>query len=312
MSVPWDRLSRHQRKAELYAGEPRVAAAWADFRARWGEDAESAVARLAVVVLKPEAVVRRAGPTVVGYLAAHGFAPVAWRPLELGPERCRTLWRYQWNKASADRVDLHLEVASLSPWFMIVFRDEEPVPGLPASVRLWGLKGQTDERLRDPGQLRSAIGMQNRMLGFVHTPDEPLDIVREQGILVEPGARRDWLREVADGLDRERPGEAVAALAAFDRDLPRHGIDREEVLARQSASSAPQRAELAAAVRAGERRSLAQVREAFGEPEDATAAWDRVVLAAWLIEHDRAGVAAIVDAGEFAAMRRAWLQGVAA
>ncbi|MEZ5077261.1 MAG: nucleoside-diphosphate kinase [Solirubrobacterales bacterium] len=281
MSVPWAELSRHPHKAQLYGEEGFVERAWVDYRRQWGEDAAPVLRRLAVVVLKPEAIVRRAGSTVIEYLNAHGLTPIAWRELALDAETCRTIWRYQWNKASEDRVRLHILVASLTPWFLILLRDDAPAPGVPASVRLWGLKGQTDERRRDPGHLRSVIGMRNRMLGFVHTPDEPADIVREQGILLSAAERRAWLHEVGAGLGRDRGKEAVAALAAVEEELPRHSVDAEEVVDRLTlTASSPQ--------------------------VDPSTRWDYAVLAAELIEHDRPGVSAIIDAGDFQETERAW------
>ncbi len=306
--LDWERLTKCPEKVQLYAQEPYVRNAWADCQAQWGDETNAVIQQLAVVMLKPEAIVRGCLPAVVGFLTDHGLTPIAWRNVELGPSRCTTIWRYQWNKATDDRVALHLFIAKQARWLLVVLRDDEPVPGLPASIRLWGLKGQTDERQRDPSHLRSVIGMKNRMIGFVHTPDEPVDFVREQGILFQTDTRPAWLRELTVNLNATRTRELLKT-STSETDPVSHSVDSAEVIRRLTNAGSARLVQLANAAREGARCSLTEVRAAFADLTNPSVIWDYVILASELIEHDRPSVKATIDSGAFPVVRHAWLQG---
>ena len=75
-------------------------------------------------------------------------------------------------------------------------------------MKLWRMKGAALAERRTPEHLRTALRMHNRMLGFVHTPDEPADAVRELAILLDEGALSRLLSEslVAFAHGREPDG----------------------------------------------------------------------------------------------------------
>jgi len=308
VSPDWETLTKSRRKRALYAREPYLTEVWDELHARWGGETNATLGRLAVVMLKPEALLRGVLGTIADYLVAHGLTPIAWRTVGLDADQCTTIWRYQWNKATDDRAALHVFVARQTPWLLVALRDDAPLAGVPAAVRLWGLKGPTDERVRTPDQLRSAIGMRNRMVGFVHTPDEPADVVREQGILLDSGERADWQAELDAHLDATRTGELLAAGDALHAAVGRHSIDADDVIERLTRTGTPALRRLALAARVGARRPLAEVRAAFGELDDTQTTWDYVVLASELIEHDRALLRPILDPGDQRAVQDEWLR----
>jgi D-3-phosphoglycerate dehydrogenase len=304
----WAKLTRQPRKQALYQDEAQVLEAWEDFHTAWGQDVEGSLQRLAVIAFKPESVARGAIPAAVQFLHEHGFTPIASRRVQLTRERCHSMWHYQWNKATVDRTRLLTFIAEQSPWLVVVLRDDEPVAGLPGSVRLWELKGPTATERRHDGHLRTLIGMRNPMIGFVHAPDEPADIVREHGILLDKDERGPWLGELRDNVAADHTAQTMRAAAALEAQMPRHSVAIEEVAERLSdGGSSPHIGDLLGALAAGERRGLAAVREAFGPLTSHQGTWDYIVLAAALIELDRPGVTATLDAAALADVKRLWV-----
>jgi D-3-phosphoglycerate dehydrogenase len=306
----WGALTMRKDKARLFAREPQLAESWEDVEAAWGESAEQALGRVAVLMMKPEAVARRCVDTALTFAVDNGFTPVASSVVGLSREHCHSLWRYQWNKATTDRLRLQSFVGEQRPCFLTVLRDDAPEDGVPASVRLWGLKGATDAAKRHAGHLRSVLGMSNRMIGFAHTPDEPADILRELGILFDTDRRRELVESVLEGLELDRTRAVIEAARALQTRFPAYSLDLDEVVGRRAAAngSFPMAAVLDA-VR--ERRAIAldEVRAAFGTLETDQDIWDYIVLASELIEPDRPGVEAILDAGAFATVRARWAAG---
>lgn len=299
----WSELTRNPDKAQLYGGEAEVWDALADFRAVFGDDAEATVRGLALLLFKPEAVKRRCLVPTLDFLAEHGLVPVAARAVELSRVTCLAVWRYQWNKATTDRVRLHVLTAAQTPWLAVVLRDAGPASAVPPAVRLWGLKGPTDPAERHAGHLRTVVGMTNRMLGFVHTSDEPADVLREHGILLGSDERMAWLEQLGSWLGADRRDDVSRAAAELEAATPAHSVDLGEVVARLAGGP---RASLADAASRGEKRSLADVQVAFGEPRSDADRWDLITLASELIEHDRDGVRALLDPGAREVVESRW------
>ena len=76
---------------------------------------------------------------------------------------------------------------------------------MPATVRLSNLKGGPDAATRGAGSLRSALRSANRLFTFVHTADEPADIVRELAVFFDRDERRRLLAEATGVEPAGRP-----------------------------------------------------------------------------------------------------------
>jgi nucleoside diphosphate kinase len=302
----WSQLTKSPEKQRLYRDDLEVRDALADFRAAFGADAESVLRGLAMLMFKPEAVKRGCLGAVLDFLAERELVPIASRLVDLDRGRCLALWRYQWNKATIDRVRLHVLTAAQVPWLAVVVRDAAQGDGVPPAVRLWGLKGPTDPARRHAGHLRTVLGMTNRMLGFVHTSDEPADVLREHGVLLDEHERAAWLRELGSSLEADRGADVRRAAAALEARTERHSVDLAEVAERLRGGP---RGELGAAALAGERHALADVVAAFGEPRTDAERWDLITLASGLIEHDLPGVSAVLDPGALEVIQDRWANG---
>jgi nucleoside diphosphate kinase len=169
-------------KAELYEGDP-----W--FRRGLVVASEvldrSEIWRLGSLLAKPEAIFGRRLEQILRYLDAHSFEVVATSRVDLKPEKALKMWEYNWRAATPERRDLVSELLSAGPSMLCLVADRRPPARYPAATRLTALKGPTLPDRRSPIHLRSVLGSRSRLLNFVHTADDPADIVRELALLLE-------------------------------------------------------------------------------------------------------------------------------
>lgn len=146
-------------------------------------------ARAAVLLIKPDGVCAGAAPEAVRWLLGSGYSIHDAAAVQLGRNDIRALWLHQWNIASAERRGLADIIRSLSPSLVLVLGRDRAAGDLPTSVELTAAKGPTDPSKRVPGELRHALPTDSYLLNFVHTPDEPADVLRELGIYFDTRRR---------------------------------------------------------------------------------------------------------------------------
>ncbi|MER6386547.1 hypothetical protein [Streptomyces sp. NPDC001250] len=151
--------------------------------------------RTALCVLKPDAAAGRRYGAALQALRDNGFSPVDALRFRHNRLTIRETWRFQLNFADRERIaTMELYLRSLD-CVLLVLRDERHRPGaVPASVRLASLKGPATIELRKPEHLRERLGSLNGLFNFVHTTDEPIDVMRDLGLLLEP-QRRELVRD---------------------------------------------------------------------------------------------------------------------
>lgn len=131
-------------------------------------------------LFKPDAFAFGKAVSALDYLLAHGFAVTSHYALQLTEAQMLGLWRYQWNRATPERIAASLSIGALGPSILAVLQDQRSVAnGIPAAPRLWSLKGSASAKGRSPDRLRSVLDVRGRYFGYVHVPDEPADVVRE-------------------------------------------------------------------------------------------------------------------------------------
>jgi hypothetical protein len=251
------------------------------------------------ILIKPEAKARRLSSTILTYLCEKGFRAVASINLILDRGAGHAIWRYQWNAATTDRIELTNLIHSQSESTLVLLRDIRPSE-VPASVKLWALKGSAHSDRRGPEHLRSILNMHNRMIGFVHLPDEPADFIRELSILLDPDSLADLLQRtlISDGAQEKVVNAVLGAEAATKP----HSILPSEVTSRLSHL-------LPGTVRSwleqGQRVSLAAVAD---QVADRTSRWDFLTLAAELIFHDKPGGKPRLDARAVHEVQARWAE----
>lgn len=180
--------------------------------------------RTALCVLKPDAAAGRRYGAALQALRDNGFRPVDALSFRHSRLTIRETWRFQLNFADRERIaTMEMYLRSLD-CALLVLRDEQYRPGdVPGAVRLASLKGPATAGQRRPEHLRERLGALNGLFNFVHTTDEPLDVMRDLGLLLEP-RRRELVRDrIVDGhdacdeVDRIRE-DAEHSVAAHDLD----------------------------------------------------------------------------------------------
>ncbi|MEV0455748.1 nucleoside-diphosphate kinase [Catellatospora methionotrophica] len=284
--IDWSLLTRTARKVELYRDEVYLREAWADLCEVAGQDRNAVLSGSALLVVRPEGVRSgRLDPTLK-FLDRHGFRIVATEPVGFDRMLARELWRYQHTLASLDRLAVVDQMLSVGPALLLLMHG--PDGAVPATTALSRLKGASNPAGRPPGTLRELLDQPNRLFALVHCADEPADLVRELGILVDSPTRRRLIRALVDG---ELAAADAARLAEF-RAAPTAELDVPAALKRICA-------EVAAAGTAGHEAlrlldasaggSLVPWRHLMGELTRLgirPSAWDLALVGSSSIEYD--------------------------
>lgn len=224
-------------KRVLLGVDPYVRESWLDLQRLHGPGTRSWLERSALLVLRPDAMVARVGRTVLDRVHAAGFTPVASQPVRFDRHMVREIWRHDLNGTPPDRLEWIDQLMSEGDSLFVLLRDDRPDPGVPAAARLHRLKGPSKPERRADTDLRTLSGVgQASLLTYVHAADEPIDVVRELGILFDSSTR-------ATVADPERSAAAtmestVASLAAIEATMNANTLGFEPAVQRLVASIA--------------------------------------------------------------------------
>ena len=140
---------------------------------------------VALLVIKPDAVFMNRIPLIVQWLFSNGYEILYMSELYVTHTQTTELWKYQWSAASIDRIIVNEKLMEMGHSFLLLLRNKEytATNNDPLSVRLTEQKGAAKETLRLEYHLRSILKPLNIILNYVHTADEPADVIREIGIL---------------------------------------------------------------------------------------------------------------------------------
>ena len=162
-------------------------------------------------------------------LAEFGVRPVSAFLFLFDRLKIRDIWRYELNIATYDRypaVDALL--CRYHSLFVLVEweRNHPRASDLPSFVT--GIKGPSQLERRRPHHLRSRIDARDGMLNHIHTPDEPIDIIREIGVLFDKPVRQELLTYIR----RPHSNEACdlsTKIEQFYASVPEHDLTRAAV-----------------------------------------------------------------------------------
>jgi hypothetical protein len=298
-------LSLLPEKTRRYRDEMFFREAWLDLSSAAGGEAPSLVSNHALILFKPDAFVGRAVVPALRHLAEQDFTAVAWEAVFLDRHVTRWLWLYRFNVASVERVWLHDMINSAGPSLLVVLRDERAARDrVPATVRLTDHKGPSRPERRRADQLRSVLGVTDRLLNYMHTSDEPADLVRELGILLASDERRALIARV---LEPAQPlAELYEEIWRLEAATPARSLTRATAVANIGSVA---RERVAYAVGDAEQERWAAIAEyaeqALEGSEEATGElwrlvkgtaaafdrWDVISVGTWASEHDEPGVA---------------------
>lgn len=281
---------------------------WRILRSCCGQRLPEFLYQHSFLLLKPEAIARRLAGTALEFVAERGFDPVGWAQLRLSRNAAHHIWRFQWNAATTDRVELTNLCNAQGNCLLIVLRDRHP-DAIPATVKLWRMKGSAKAERRTEAHLRTALRMHNRMLGFVHAPDEPADLVRDLSILFEPDELRTLVCACLEGGTRPLATllrDCVTWACLSEQSWPMHSVHPEEVMVRihRQFGLSP----VVEAIRNARHMALEDVLHCFGKAGLDPRSWDALTIAAELIHHDRPGTTAMLDARAVSEIYTRWFE----
>ena len=195
-SVPWQKLTKLKEKIELYRFEPFFRESWSDFVDELGREAVAALHRFAAICFLPDATAGRRIWPAIRFLQSQGFEVVSFREVKYDWQSYNAEWRFQINDTTLERISLSHDLCELGPVLFVLLRDKSTSYGLPATVRLRRMKGASNPRLRTGKNLRDKLNSTNRLLKFIHTSDEPIDLIRVLGSTMERPERRSLIQEM--------------------------------------------------------------------------------------------------------------------
>jgi hypothetical protein len=168
--------------------------------------------RTSFLLVKPEALLTGRLPAIVDWLHGRGWVVGASWQVPASRHVQRGLWRYHWNAVTSQHravVDL---LFAACPALLLLVRPERELT-ISATAALAAEKGPSKPHRRRAGELRANLGAYNGYLNFVHSPDEPADLIRELGVLV-PAAERIAMIE-----DLSRPDSVSVLLTDIEQPL---------------------------------------------------------------------------------------------
>ncbi|GAA2726947.1 hypothetical protein GCM10010439_31310 [Actinocorallia aurantiaca] len=215
-------LSALPRKRALFSVDSYFRDGWDDLLAVV-PDPWTLLDRHATLLLKPDAVAGRRLEAALEWLLEQDAVIVAAEAVALDRHSTRAMWWYQWNVATKERRDLADALVRAGDSLLLVARlPEAPIP---ATLRLSNLKGPADPARREPWQLRHRLDNDDFLVNFVHTADEPADLVREFGVLLDGPDRRRVYADLVAGADQE--AKARTLVEELYRRSPAHDLSRE-------------------------------------------------------------------------------------
>lgn len=249
----------------------------------------------ALVVLKPDAVAGRRLVTAVTALRELGFVPAGVAEHRFSRHSARALWQYQLNQATLDRLLVIDRLLPACPSLILLMRDDDPADNLPAAVRLSSVKGPAEPAQRRPEHLRHRLRAGPTLFNFLHSADEPADVVRELGILVADEERGRMIEAAAAGADET--ANAISQAARLHDLVPGHDLDLDASVHRLRGAASREPPERAAALL----RLLSQAPLDWRLLEDALRyygvscdPWDIITIAVYYIEHSIPGVPPLI------------------
>ena len=214
-------LTTSSTKAILYSVDTYFAEAWDDLVGVWTDPVRFAWEH-GMLVIKPDAFAGRRAHVILEWLDDAGFVIAEARRLRFDRHSIRAEWRYQWNMATPDRKKLMDVLLSLSDSMLAIVRSRDEIE-VPVTVRLTDLKGPAEVAKRRPHHLRTKLGLSSAILSFLHTADEPADLIRELGIHTTTLERIALLKRLA-----RRTDAVDAAMKLCDElydEVPLHDLD---------------------------------------------------------------------------------------
>lgn len=199
-SIQWNRITKVEHKRSFYAYEPFFREAYADISQVVGHRAHEVLHRYATLCFLPDAIAGRKIEAGLEFLERAGFEVVSLYQVQYDFRSYNADWRFQLNDTTIERTELSHALVEMSPSLLAILRDRCSESSVPASVKLKRLKGASNPTKRASLNMRDSLGSVNRMIKFIHSADEPIDLIRMLGILFSRTQRLSLLEDLKEGI----------------------------------------------------------------------------------------------------------------
>jgi nucleoside diphosphate kinase len=192
-------LSCFDKKREIYGRDQYFIASWNEFFSLFQsyKAIKDCLWNTALLLAKPEAIGSGKGDIIKNLLDDSGYQIIAVKRLYVDKKQTSALWQHSLGRYSDERFHLLVDLMASGPSVLFVVKNRKSHNNLPLSIQLTTLKGSTVPSERTENCLRSACSeIQSTFLNYIHTSDEPCDVVRELGILLSSKELHDLLHEI--------------------------------------------------------------------------------------------------------------------
>ena len=288
----WSALTLSAGKCNLFAQDLYFRESWSQVVEVFGRDASATIQSLALVSIKPDAIVSRRVKGVLSFVYGRGFLPVAVARMRHTRRSIREMWRYNWNILTIDRIALNTLMYGATDTLVVALLDTRYDRALPAALRLGELKGPAGPGTAGKDTLRSKLGCRSLTFSFVHVADEPADIVRELGVMFDRDSMRTFLQEVRANMHVDRYHEVLQQLTNYEASQQFHDLDFEQAIGRLDARHDDSHEILRRLRRAADSTSKLSWDELLSmvDPQDPEVdSWDFISIASEVVSSRREG-----------------------
>lgn len=166
------------------------------------EDLDSFFNEYTYLVIKPDGLAADCFDATIKTLNEYGFEIVAWDQFEYTQNGVKQFWYDESKYFPLDRFRLFEKILSDKPSVVFLLHDKLSGEETPC-VRLSKLKGSAESTKREDWHIRTKIGARCALLGFIHTPDSPLSMIRELGIILGENKCKQLLIQGTENLQQE-------------------------------------------------------------------------------------------------------------
>jgi hypothetical protein len=140
------------------------------------------IEQTAMCVLTPACLLGGLLECALTSLAKAGFRVIHSSLIQFRPEHIQGIWHAQLASFGANRVRVMTDHLTHGLSLVVLLRNLGSL-GVSAQSRLKTFKGPSDPRCTKSHQLRAQLGALNKMINFVHSPDDTESLFRESSIL---------------------------------------------------------------------------------------------------------------------------------
>lgn len=182
MYCEWNKLTNNKNKEQLFRKDQ-----YFNYSLKIANEVfkyNDILSNYALLLVKPESFMLDKIDEILNLLIENEFQIIYYNIKQLTCLQCLELWKYQWSAASIERVFLSQKLMSCSESMILILKNSQFSKSF-LSTYLCSLKGSANETERRSDNFRSVLKPINRMLNYIHTSDEPADMIRELGVLFD-------------------------------------------------------------------------------------------------------------------------------